>query len=215
MATRNLEFKTLSTWAVLGSLIVAVFASLAWLSPAPAQSKTLQNLQAAYLGEANAYVRYLAFAERAQSEEFGEAASLFRAAAYAEHVHMRNFARELRKLGYEPTLKIDTPVVKPTAENLSASADVGEAFERDTLYPEFIKEAKAEGNEEAARTFQFAMMAEAQHVKLFKTALSNLQRMNMTSHLYYVCNVCGYTAEHATEPCPGCGDSKATFEEMF
>ncbi len=215
MATVDLKFKSLPKWAVLGSLTVVIFASLAWMGDAPAQSQTVLNLQAAYAAESNAYVRYQAFAERAQENEFGEAASLFRAAACAEHVHLKNLAAVMRKMGFEPVIRIDNPVVKTTAENLRTSAEVGEAYERDILYPEFIKEAKAAGHDEAARVFQFAMTAEAQHAKLFKTALSNLHRMDMTSRVYYVCNVCGYTAETAAKPCPGCGEPKPTYEEMF
>jgi len=215
MGTKDFRLMVFPRWALLGSLGVVMFASLVWMSDASRKSETAQNLQSAYTGEANAYVRYLAFAERAQEEEHGEVASLFRAAACAEHVHLKNHAAVLRKMGCEPVLKIDTPVVKTTAENLRTAADAGEAYERDTMYPQFIKQARAEGNEDAVRTFQYAMTAEAQHFKLFKDALNNLKRMNAPSHLYYVCNVCGYTAEHAVTPCPGCGDPKAEFEEMF
>lgn len=215
MATVDLKFKSLPIGAVLGALTVVMLASIAWVREGSAQSKTVLNLQSAYTAETNAYVRYMAFAERAQEEEFGEAASLFRAAACAEHVHLKNFAAVMRKMGFEPVIRIDTPVVKTTAENLQTSAEVGEAYERDVLYPELIKEAKAAGHDEAARVFQSAMRAEAQHAKLFKTALSNLHRMDMTSRVYYVCNLCGYTAETAAKPCPGCGEPKPTYEEMF
>ena len=215
MATTDLRPKSLPKWAVLGCLTVVVFASLAWLSEAPAQTQTVQNLQAAYTSESNAYVRYLAFAERAQANEFGEAASLFRAAACAEHIHLKNLAAVMRKMGYEPVIRIDTPVVKTTAENLRTSAKVGEAFERDVQYPEFIKAARAEGNAEAVRVFQHVMTAEVQQAKLFEAALGNLHRMDMTNRVYYVCNVCGYTAERAVKPCPGCGDPNASYEEMF
>lgn len=216
MPTRDLKFKSFPKWAVLGSMMVVVFASLAWMNEAPVRTKTVRNLQAAYNGKVNTYVRYLAYAERAQDEEYGEVASLFRAAACAEHVQQRNLAAVMRKMGFEPGRRIDPPVVKTTAENLRRAADDIEASERETMYPQFIKEAKAEGNEDAVRTFRYAMGSETQHSKLFKAALGNLHRMSAgESHLYYVCNVCGYTAEHGVKPCPGCGDPKAEYEEMF
>jgi len=215
MATRDLKIKSLPKWAVLGSMTVVMFASLAWMSDAPAQSKTVLNLQAAYTAESNAYVRYLAFAERAQEKEFGEAASLFRAAACAEHVHLKNLAAALRKMGYEPVIRVGIPVVKTTSENLRNSAEVGEASGREIQYPEFIKAARAEGNGEAARVFQYAMTAQAQHAKLFKAALSNLHKMDTTNRVYYVCGMCGYTGESAAKPCPGCGNPEPTYEEMF
>lgn len=215
MATRDLKFKSLPKWAVLGSMTVVVLASLAWMSDAPAKSKTVLNLQSAYTAEANAYVRYLAFAERAQENEYGEAASLFRAAACAEHVHLKNIAAVMRKMGYEPVIRVDTPVVKTTAENLRASIEVGEAFERDVQYPEFIKAAGAEKNDEAVQVFRRVMTAEAQHAKLFKSALSNLHKMDETNRVFYVCSMCGYTAERAAKPCPGCGEPHPAYEEMF
>jgi rubrerythrin len=215
MATMDPKFKSLPKWAVLGPMTVVMFASLAWMSDTPAQSQTVLNLQAAYAAESHAYVRYLAFAERAQENEFGEAASLFRAAACAEHVHLKNLAAVMRKMGFEPVIRVDTSVVKTTAENLRASAQVGKAYERDVQFSEFVKAARAEGNEEAVRVFQYTMAAEAQHAKLFKAALSNLHKMDTTNRVYYVCGMCGYTAEHATKPCPGCGNPEAVYEEMF
>lgn len=215
MTTRELNYKTLQTGAVLGCLTVVAFVSLVMLAAMPNQTKTLQNLQTAYHSEANAYVRYLAFAERAQEEEFGEVASLFRAAAYAEHVQLKNFAAVIRKMGAEPAFRIDQPVLSTTWRNLQKSAEERKASERDVLYPKFIEEAKAEGNEDAVRVFQYARTAEIQHVKLFSAAIKNLNKMTAESHLYYVCNVCGYTSERPIEPCPGCSDPNATYEEMF
>lgn len=215
MAGSELKFKTLPKWAVPGLLAIAVFASLAWGGELPKTGKTVQNLQAAYTAEANAYVGYLAFAERAQENEYGEAASLFRAAACAEHVHLKNIATLMRKMGFEPEIRIDTPVVRTTAENLRISAEVGKAYARDVSYPVLIEEARSEGNTEAVGVFQRVMKAETQHAKLFKAALSNLHKMDTTNRVYYVCSMCGYTAERAVKPCPGCGDPKAEYEEMF
>ena len=215
MATWDLKLKSLQKWAVLGSMTVVMFASLAWMSDAPAQSKTVLNLQTAYTSQSNTYVRYLAFAERAQENEYGEAASLFRAAACAEHVHLKNIAAVMRKIGYEPVIRIDTPVVKTTAQNLRTSAEVGEAYERDVQYPEFIKAAQAEENDGAVRVFQHVMRAEAQHARLFKAALENLDKMDMTNRVFYVCSECGYTAERAARPCPGCGEPHPAYEETF
>jgi len=59
------------------------------------------------------------------------------------------------------------------------------------------------------------MTAEAQHAKLFKAALSNLHKMDTTNRVFYVCGMCGYTAEHAAKPCPGCGEPHPAYEEMF
>ena len=53
-------------------------------------------------------------------------------------------------MGGTPEAKIETPVVKSTKENLEAAIK-GESYERDTMYPEFLKQARAEGNETRSR----------------------------------------------------------------
>src|ERR1035437_8894108 len=114
-------------------------------------SRTLENLQAAFNGESNAHNKYLAFAKKAGEEGYGEVASLFRAAAKAEEIHASNHAAVIRKLGAEPKADIHAPEIKSTRENL-AVAIAGETYERDTMYPEFIAEAKAVKNSDALRT---------------------------------------------------------------
>jgi rubrerythrin len=214
MRANGLKSKALQRGTLVGSLVIVVFLSLGWLSSRPEQCKTLQNLQAAYNGEANAHARYLAFADQAQHEELYEVAGLFRAAAYAEYIHFERFGEVIRKMGVEPVSRIDTPVVKTTAENLRTSADEGEAYERDTIYPRFIKHAEADGNEDAVQSFQHARTAEAQHFKLFKAALANLKTTGVESRPYHVCKMCGYTSDHPVRPCPGCGDRHAVYAEI-
>lgn len=215
MATRNLRDRALGTWAILGALTIVAFATTVWPRGGPQQNKTLQNLQAAYNGEASAHARYTAFADRAQDEEYYEVASLFRAVAYSEYLHMQNFATLIRQMGGEAVPLIERPVVKTTEENLRASAEQNEAYERDIVYPTFIEEAKVEANEDAVRVFEFAQIAEAQHSKLFEEALATLKNTGAESHSYYVCNMCGFTAEHPVKPCPGCSDPKATYVQIF
>lgn len=214
MSVNGLKGKVLRKGTLTGSLAVVVFLGVAWFGTRPEQNKTPQNLQAAYNGEANAHARYIAFADQAMHEEHYEVASLFRAAAYAEHIHFERFADAIRKMGGEPASRIETGAVKTTKENLRTAADEGEAYERDTLYPRFIREAESEGNQDAARAFQYARMAEAQHFKLFKAALENLRTTGVESHPYYVCRMCGYMAEHPVTPCPGCSDPHAVYAEV-
>ena len=180
-----------------------------------ATSKTLENLQAAYNGESNAHSRYLAFAQRADQEQYGEIASLFRAAAKAESIHAANHAAVIKKLGGTPEAKIDTPAVKSTRENLQAAIQ-GETYERDTMYPEFLKNARSEGKREAVRTFNLALMAEAEHATLYSEALNNLANLkNTKAKDYYVCTICGFTsAKLDYSKCPSCFSHKDKFEKV-
>lgn len=176
---------------------------------------TLDNLQAAFNGESNARVRYLAFAEKAAQEGYGPVASLFRAAARAEQIHAANHAAVIKKLGATPQANIETPAVKSTRENLEAAIQ-GETYERDVMYPAFLAQARAEGNQPAAvRTFHLAQQAEAEHAKLYTEAMQQLESLRGAARTYYVCPVCGYTtAAPEADRCPICSAPKAKYEEI-
>jgi rubrerythrin len=90
-------------------------------------SKTEENLKEAFSGESQASMRYMAFAEKADSEGFPGAAKLFRAAARAEAVHALNHLRAMNG-------------IKGTRENLEAAVD-GESFEFKEMYPAMVKDA--------------------------------------------------------------------------
>jgi len=144
------------------AVIILALALVALPGRATAATTTLENLQAAFNGESNAHARYLAFAEKADQESYGEVASLFRAAAKAEEVHAANHAVVIKKLGGIPEAKIDTPVVSSTKENLEAAIK-GESYERDTMYPEFLKLARSERNRDAVESDVANRSADRRH----------------------------------------------------
>lgn len=175
---------------------------------------TLENLQAAFNGESNAHARYLAFAQQADKEGYGKAASLFRAAAKAEEIHARNHAEVIKKLGGTPEAKIETRQVKSTKENLAAAIK-GESYERDVMYPAFLKVARADRNRDAIQTFNYAKTAEAEHAKLYAEALDNLPQMKGAGQEYYVCTVCGYTTTKMDfAKCPSCFSPKHKYDKV-
>jgi rubrerythrin len=82
------------------------------------------------------------------------------------------------------------------------------------MYPEMIAAAKAEGNKEAEMSFNYANEVEKVHARLYQKLLDNLGT-SKESFPYYVCPVCGYTAEK--EPpgaCPVCGTSGKLFKKI-
>ena len=195
--------------------VLALTPLIALPNGAIAATKTLDNLQAGFNGESNAHARYLAFAEKADQESYGEVASLFRAAAKAEGIHAANHAAVIKKLGGTPQAKIETPVVKSTKENLEAAVK-GESYERDTMYPEFLKQARAEANRDAVETFNFAKTAEGEHAKLYSEALNNLPQLKGSKAKdYFVCMVCGYTTSNVDfAKCPSCFSHKDRYEKV-
>lgn len=185
------------------AVTVLVMVVLAGGSALAAPSKTLDNLMAAYNGESNARAKYLEFAKKADQEGFAGVASLFRAAAKAEETHATRHAEVIQKLGGAPKADIKLPEIKPTADNLKAALD-GETYERDKMYPEFIAEARAAGNKDALRAFNFAVSAEAEHARFYGDAGANLQAWK-AARTFYVCPMCGKTVVAVGfEKCPVC-----------
>ena len=158
--------------------------------------KTEQNLKDSFAGESQANRKYLAFAKKAEQEGYKQAAKLFRAAAAAETIHAHNHLRELG-------------VVKSTKENLMDAVN-GESYEFQKMYPQMIADAKAEGKDGALKSFNYANEVEKVHAALYQKVLDSLGR-NMDTD-YYVCSVCGFTAEgSAPDVCPVCGSKKQAF----
>ncbi|HOV89537.1 MAG TPA: rubrerythrin family protein [Syntrophorhabdaceae bacterium] len=162
-------------------------------------AKTEENLKAAFAGESQANRKYLAFAKKAEEEGYKQVAKLFRAAAEAETVHAHNHLRELKG-------------IKSTKENLEEAIN-GESYEFQSMYPAMIKTAQEEGNKSAERSFHIANEVEKVHANLYKKALENLGKNEEFD--YYICKVCGYTAEKdAPEICPVCGAKKVAFYKV-
>lgn len=156
-------------------------------------SKSEKNLQDAFAGESQANRKYLAFAKKAEEEGFKQIAKLFRAAAEAETVHAHSHLRELGG-------------IKATKENL-AEAISGETHEFQSMYPQMIADAEAEGNKGALRSFTYANEVEKIHADLYQKALDAIGKNQATD--YYVCQVCGNTVENeAPDECPICKAKK-------
>jgi rubrerythrin len=165
-------------------------------------TKTDQDLKDAFEGESKANRLYLAFAKKAEEEGFMQTAKLFRAAAQAETVHAHN---HLRVMGQ----------VKSTMDNLG-TAITGETFEFKKMYPEFIEDAKKDGNKKAELSFDYANKVEQIHAAMYQKALDALKsKKDIAKADYYVCPVCGNTFEGSVpDVCPICATPKAKFMKI-
>jgi rubrerythrin len=163
-------------------------------------SRTEHNLKEAFAGESQANRKYLAFAAKAEQEGYTQAARLFRAAAEAETIHAHNHLRALNG-------------IKSTKENLR-EAVAGETYEYTSMYPPMIEAAKTDGNKAAEKSFSYAHAVEKIHARLYQVLLDNLGKSTETFP-YYICPVCGFTAEkEAPDRCPVCGAKKASFRRI-
>jgi len=163
-------------------------------------SKTLENLKAAFAGESQANRKYLAFADKAESEGKPGVAKLFRAAAAAETIHAHAHLRLMKGIG-------------TTEENLKQAIE-GESFEFESMYPGMMEDAKAEGENAVLRYFGFANEAEKIHAELYTSALEADNDVYADAE-FYICSVCGHTQNgEATEKCPICGAAPKAYTKV-
>ena len=153
------------------------------------EKKTLNNLMEAFAGESQANRKYLAYSKKAEADGKINAAKLFKAASDAETLHALKHFEVAGK-------------VASTADNLK-DAVAGETHEYKDMYPDFVKEAEAEGNKAAVLSFTFAMKAEEVHARLYQDALENLDKTEEI--FYYLCPVCGNIEKEIPEKCSICG----------
>ena len=158
------------------------------------------NLSAAFAGESQAHMRYLAFADKAEQEGLGDVARLFRAIAFAERVHATNHLKELGG-------------IKSTKENLQAAYE-GENFEIEEMYPAYKAVAELQNEKGALRSINFALSAEKIHRTLYDETKEKVEKKNEVKlEKIYICPVCGYTVVgEAPDKCPVCGVPKSKFK---
>jgi rubrerythrin len=165
------------------------------------KEKTRENVYKAFIGEAKAYFRLLAYAEKADEEEVPQVALLFRAIADAERVHATRQMNLLKDL-----------IVKDTDTNLEASFQ-REKSVSENEYPDFLKTAEDEGETAAALAFSHARDAEGYHAKLYERAIYNIIKDVVKA--YHVCQVCGYvTDKKIPKACPVCGAPPEKFKTI-
>lgn len=165
------------------------------------KEKTAENVKAAFVGEAKAYFRLLAYAEKAEEEDVPQIALLFRAIAEAERVHATRHLNLMKDV-----------IVKDTDTNLEKSFQ-SEKTVSENIYPDFIKVAEDEGEEVAALTFSQARDAESFHAKLYERAMYNVIKDEVKA--YHICLVCGYVTEKKLpDNCPVCNAPKEKFKTI-
>ncbi len=158
-------------------------------------SKTKENLKAAFAGESQARNKYNYYAKVARKEGYHYIAKIFDETAENEHRHAKDELALLNGIG-------------DTAVNLKDAMD-GEHYETITMYPDFAKEAKEEGDMKAAALFKMIAKVEEHHRDRYKKLLTRIKDGTVFKReqpIKWKCSVCGYIHE-GTEPpkkCPCC-----------
>lgn len=160
-------------------------------------------LKAAFAGESQAHMKYLAFAEQADKDGKPKIANLFRATAYAERVHATNHLKALAG-------------IQATGENL-VEAKAGEDFEVNEMYAAYLAVAELQGEDKAKKSMTFAIEAEKIHSTLYAAAKAAVDAgEDLAEANVWICPVCGYTAlgNDVPDQCPVCQALKKVFREF-
>lgn len=166
-------------------------------------SKTEDNLKAAFAGESQARNKYTYYAQVARKEGLHYIAKIFEETAENERRHAKDEFALLDGIG-------------DTAANLKEAIE-GEQYETITMYPEFAKEAEAEGNTKAAALFRMIAKVEEHHRDRYKKLLDRVKDGTVYRRekpIKWKCSVCGYVHE-GTEPpkkCPCCKHPQEYYE---
>ncbi len=166
-------------------------------------SKTEENLKTAFAGESQARNKYIFYAKVARKEGYHYIAKIFEENAENEEQHAKDEFRLLGGIG-------------STVENLKVSIE-GENYETTSMYPEFARIAREEGNKQAAILFEQIAKIEAQHRNRFKRLLEMVENDTVYKRekpIKWICIKCGYVHEGKEPPeiCPCCKHPKEFYE---
>jgi rubrerythrin len=166
-------------------------------------SNTEKNLKAAFSGESEARNKYTYFASVAKKEGYEQIAAVFTETAGNEKEHAELWFKELKGIG-------------TTEQNLKEAAN-GEHYEWTTMYADFAKEARKEGFNALAATFEGVAKIEKSHEERYNALLKNVIEKKVfvkDEKVVWICRNCGHlhTGAQAPEACPVCKHPKSYFE---
>lgn len=122
-------------------------------------SVTIQNLEAAFAGEAMAHIKYRYFARIARAAGAEDVAAIFEATADQEVMHA---------FGH---LDLLYPKAQMTPAKALEIAIEGETYEYTEMYPQFRHLAVEEGNQAAVAEFDEQMAESKEHADNFRRTL--------------------------------------------
>ncbi len=167
-------------------------------------SKTHDNLMAAFGGETQAWAKYVYFAKAAEKEGYMQLGSIFRTIAGNEEQHAKIWFKLLGGLS-------------GTLQNLE-NAQRGEHYENSQMYPSFAKTAQEEGFSEIARLFEEVGKIEKAHEERYSALIAEMKDGKIFSKdndVFWICRNCGHVhiGKDAPDVCPVCSHPKGYFEE--
>ena len=169
--------------------------------------KTHENILKAIAGESMARNKYTYYAEIAMKEGLVWIARVFEETADNERAHAQEELEKLREKT-EMTNTYDIHPLGTTLENLRNAA-AGEKYEWGTMYPDFEKMAREEGEEEIATLFKEIGEVEEKHEERYNILADKLENGTLyksETEMEWKCLNCGYIhrGKEAPKKCPLC-----------
>ena len=168
-------------------------------------TKTEQNLKDALAGEAQARIKYEWYASQAKKDGYEQIAEIFTETSGNEKEHAKLWYKALHD-----NQTTDTPT------NLKDAA-TGEDYETGTMYANFAREAREEGFEDLAKSFEEVGEIEAKHRDRYLKLASNIENNLVFASdgtAVWKCRNCGHIdiGNSAPNECPVCHHPQAFFE---
>ena len=167
-------------------------------------TKTYDNLMAAFAGESQARNKYTYYASQAKKEGYEQIAAIFTETANNEKEHAKIWFKLLHD-GMPDTLT-----------NLEDAAS-GENYEWTEMYKEFAITAKEEGFDHIAYLFEEVAKIEKSHEERYVKLSESVKNKTVfadENEQIWVCRNCGhiYIGEKAPTVCPVCAHPQSYFE---
>lgn len=169
--------------------------------------KTQENLLKAIAGESMARNKYTFFAKIARKEGWEWIAQVFEETSDNERAHAEEELEKIPKV-VEMTNTYDIYPLSDTLTNLKNAAS-GEKYEWGTMYPNFEKIAREEGQTEIADFFKEVAEVEEKHEERYNILANHLGNKTLyqsSEEVEWKCLNCGYIHQgtSAPEKCPVC-----------
>jgi len=168
-------------------------------------SKTYENLQTAFAGEAQASMKYRYYSSQAKKDGYEQIADIFNETSENEKEHAKLWFKALHN-----------GAVPSTTDNLKAAAE-GEHDEWTNMYKDFAETAKAEGFNDLAALFEKVAHIEEKHEERYLKLLQNIENGKVFKSdgvTLWKCRNCGHIeiGDFAPEVCPTCSHPQSYFE---
>ena len=181
-------------------------------------SNTMFNLMRAFAGESQARNRYNMASKTAIKDGYYAIAKIFDLTASQEQAHATvfyNYLKEVNFKNFDISASYPINVVDTTKDHLKYAVDT-ELSEYQDIYRSFSDEAKSEGFDNIALTFELIGKIENIHATRFKALLDDFDDDTIYQNKpqeIWICTNCGHVHDGPMSPlkCPVCSVDRGYF----